>query len=240
MSDSDLLEVRQPINPEAASVDVACPHCHSIEEFHASAWSKQNPHGRFTLSPIHAYGVTCAGCRNDFCFKLTPAAHPWPSGPTRDVTCPDCQHTVTTHISVIRMMDGECRPDTCDKCGADFEVYADGRVVKVEYEQRPTARTPEQIMQYFQGLEFDPNGARDWPFTTEVEILLTVPVLRVFDDGTLQFMDDDAVELVYSPRLDPEALERFCEANIETYRAFHDEHETALDRRESVPLTPFW
>lgn len=138
-------------------------------------------------------------------------------------------------------MDMPCRPETCDQCCQDFEVYADGRVVRIEYERPQNRRTREQLLSHLAGLEFDPNGARDWPFTTEVEMLLTVAWLRVFDDGTQQFMDaDQEPPQVYSPRLTPDALERFCEANIEAYRAFHDGHEAALDRRESVPMVPFW
>ncbi|WP_434598587.1 hypothetical protein M1D58_27380 (plasmid) [Pseudomonas sp. R4-76] len=109
---------------------------------------------------------------------------------------------------------------------------------------RPKAVDPvhsQQLVEFFQGLTFDPNGARDWPFTTEVEQLVTVAWLREFEDGTQQFMDaDEEPPQVYSPRLTPDALERFCEANIEAYRAFHDSHEAALDRRESVPMIPFW
>ncbi|OKS58580.1 hypothetical protein PsaNZ65_02910 [Pseudomonas syringae pv. actinidiae] len=96
-------------------------------------------------------------------------------------------------------------------------------------------------MKFFKSLTFDPNGARDWPFTTEVETLVTVAWLEEFEDGTQQFIDaDQEPPHIYSPRLDPEALERFCETYIELYRTFHDVHEAALDRREPVPMTPFW
>jgi hypothetical protein len=70
---------------------------------------------------------------------------------------------------------------------------------------------------------------------------VTVAWLEEFEDGTQQFIDaDQEPPHIYSPRLAPEALERFCETNIELYRTFHDAHEAALDRREPVPMTPFW
>lgn len=121
---------------------------------------------------------------------------------------------------------------TCNDCNEAFCFKP-----KAAVEPWPEGNTMDE----FETLTFDPNGARDWPYTTEVESLLTVPWLREFSDGTQQFMDDDQNPVyVYSPRLPPEELERFCETHIEFYRAFYAEHERALDRRERVPMAPFW
>lgn len=168
--------------------------------------------------------------------------HAWPAGQTMDVACPHCAGTVATQISVVRDDDLPLRPEDCEACNAQFEVYPDGKTELVSAPRSgPLTERGLKAIKFFESLTFDPNGARDRPFTTEVETLVTVAWLQEFEDGTQQFMDaDQEPPQVYSPRLAPEALERFCEANIETYRAFHDKHEAALDRRESVPLTPFW
>lgn len=241
-SESDLLEVHQPINPDATSVDVTCPHCHTTEEFHASTWRQQDPQGHFSLAPIRAYGVTCAGCRTDFRFKLTAAVNPWPAGRTLDVACPACQHTVTTQIAVVRQMDGPSRPDTCDACGNDFEVYADGRVIVIEYERSKGRRNLLlEAMKAGGQVIFDPRGAETAPFITDVEVLLGgVPVV-IHADGTEQFLDDSAEPVhAYSPRLAADGLEAFCKANIAKYEAFSAEHGNDKLMTERVPITPFW
>lgn len=166
----------------------------------------------------------------------------WPAGPTMDVECPNCAGTVTTQIAVVREDNMPLRPESCGGCGADFEVFPDGKTVAVS---APGIGDPvaqgRRGAELFQTLTFDPNGSRDWPYTTEVEALLTVAWLHVFEDGTQQFIDDDQEpSQIYSPRLSPEALELFCEVNIDSYRKFHSEHEAELDLRESVPMTPFW
>lgn len=168
--------------------------------------------------------------------------HSWPAGQTMDVACPNCAATVATQISVVREDDLPLRPEDCEDCNAQFEVYPDGKTVLVSVPASgQLSDRALKAIKFFESLTFDPNGPRDWPFTTEVETLVTVAWLHEFEDGTLQFLDaDQQPPHVYSPRLDPEALERFCETNIDAYRSFHDKHEVALDRRESVAMTPFW
>lgn len=168
--------------------------------------------------------------------------HVWPAGETMDVACPNCAGMVATQIGVVRDDDLPLRPEDCEGCNAQFEVYPDGKTVLVSAPHLgPLSERGLQAIKFFESLTFDPNGARDWPFTTEVETLVTVAWLQEFEDGTQQFIDADQEQPhVYSPRLDPEALERFCEANIELYRSFHDKHEAELDRREPVAMTPFW
>ena len=88
---------------------------------------------------------------------------------------------------------------------------------------------------------FDPTGADEAPYTTEVEILLGGVCRVVFPDGTEQFMDDDDEPVhIYSPRLLPEALERFCEENIKHYMDFHDKHERQILRCERISMEQFW
>ncbi|CAD0264264.1 hypothetical protein DENIT_20153 [Pseudomonas veronii] len=92
-----------------------------------------------------------------------------------------------------------------------------------------------------QVIHFNPAGAEQAPFTTEVEILLGGVARLMFPDGTEQFVDgDDEPVHVYSPRLSPDALERFCEAHIERYQEFHSKHERQLIRCERVPMEKFW
>jgi hypothetical protein len=166
----------------------------------------------------------------------------WPAGETMDVVCPNCTGIVATQISVVRDDNLPLRPEDCERCSAQFEVYPDGKTVLLSAPlSGPPSESGLKAIRFFESLTFDPNGARDWPFTTEVETLVTVAWLEEFEDGTQQFIDaDQEPPHIYSPRLAPEALERFCETNIELYRTFHDAHEAALDRREPVPMTPFW
>jgi hypothetical protein len=82
-----------------------------------------------------------------------------------------------------------------------------------------------------------------FPYMGEVEVLLgSGGVCRVvFSDGTEQFMsDDEKPEYLYSPRLAPEKLERFCRENIAIYRAFHDRHIRQIIRCECVQMEAFW
>lgn len=90
-------------------------------------------------------------------------------------------------------------------------------------------------------ITFDPQGGETAPFITEVEMLLGGIGRLVFPDGTEQFVDDDDEPVyVYSPRLAAEELEAFCEANIERYRSFYDQHLPRLVRMERVPMDKFW
>ncbi|WP_282366547.1 hypothetical protein [Pseudomonas sp. PS02290] len=174
--------------------------------------------------------------------KLSSPEISWPAGRTMDVSCPKCDCTVTTQITMVREDHMPLRPESCDMCGADFEVYPDGKTTVVSIPGKGDSAEQGKInARLFQSLTFDPNGARDWPYTTEVEALLTVAWLHVFEDGTQQFIDEDqAPSQIYSPRLGPEELELFCKVNIDSYRNFHSEHEAELDHRKPVQMTPFW
>jgi hypothetical protein len=88
---------------------------------------------------------------------------------------------------------------------------------------------------------FDPDHARTAPFTAEVELLLGGVPIKVFPDGSEQFIDDDDLPArVYSPRLSTHELEAFCETNIEKYQAFNAEHGDETLITERVHLPPFW
>ena len=63
----------------------------------------------------------------------------------------------------------------------------------------------------------------------------------MYPDGTLQFADQDCTPVaVYSPRLEEQALETFCEQNIEQYRAHHKKHKAAIQEYETPAIEPFW
>ena len=63
----------------------------------------------------------------------------------------------------------------------------------------------------------------------------------VYDDETEQFLDDyGEPEYIYSPRLAPEKLERFCEENIHHYQNFHTNNMRKIIRGERVPMPSFW
>lgn len=90
-------------------------------------------------------------------------------------------------------------------------------------------------------LVFDPDGCINFPCTAEVEVLLGGVPVAVFDDGTEQFTDDygDPV-YVYSPRLKPDELEKFCEDNMDKYMDFHQKYERQILRCERIPMEKFW
>lgn len=88
---------------------------------------------------------------------------------------------------------------------------------------------------------FDPEGSDKYPCTGEVEQLLGGVGRVVYDDGTEQFLDDyGEPEYIYSPRLTPEKLERFCEENIHHYQDFHTNNMRKIIRGERVPMPSFW
>lgn len=242
MSESDLPEISKPVRRDTTSVLLVCPHCLEPDRHLASAWQQINSEGVFVVAQTVTYGVVCQSCQGAFYFRPKAAEQAWPSGPTMDVDCPNCSRTVATQISMVRDNDLPLRPEDCEACNAQFEVYPDGKTELVSAPSSgPLTERGLKAIRFFESVTFDPNGARDWPFTTEVEQLVTVAWLHEFEDGTQQFMDaDQKPPRVYSPRLTPDALERFCEANIKAYREFHDSHEAALDRRESVPMVSFW
>lgn len=242
MNESDLPEISKPVRHDTASVLLVCPHCLEPDRHQASAWQQINTEGVFVVAPTVTYGVVCQSCQGAFYFRPKAAEHAWPSGSAMDVECPNCARTVATQIGVVRDDDLPLRPEDCEECNAQFEVYPDGKteLVSAPRSGPPTERGLKAI-KFFESVTFDPNGARDWPFTTEVEGLVTVAWLHEFEDGTQQFMDaDQQPPHLYSPRLTPEALERFCEENIGAYEKFHSDHSAELDRRDSVYMKPFW
>ncbi|TCV51446.1 hypothetical protein [Pseudomonas sp. 460] len=88
---------------------------------------------------------------------------------------------------------------------------------------------------------FRPDQAGEFPFTTEVEMLLGGIGRAMYPDGTLQFADQDCTPVaVYSPRLDEQALEAFCQQHIERYRVHHQQHKAAIQEYETPAIEPFW
>jgi len=88
---------------------------------------------------------------------------------------------------------------------------------------------------------FCPDDIKGHPYSVEVEILLGGIPRAMFDDGTMQFLDQgtDPV-MAFSPRLDEDALEAFCEAHIEKYRAHHDQHRHLIADYETPGIEQFW
>jgi hypothetical protein len=90
-----------------------------------------------------------------------------------------------------------------------------------------------------QPINFDPNEAKVYPSIAEVECLLGGVGRRSFADGTQQFADKNP-DIVYSPRLDPEALADFCSQNIYHYRAHYERYEAEIDAGDTPEIMPFW
>lgn len=90
-------------------------------------------------------------------------------------------------------------------------------------------------------LTFDPSGYIGSEFRAEVEVLLGGVPTVAFIDGTQQFIDIvDGHAFVYSPRLPPNELERFCEVNIMQYQQFNEDNIEQIDNFERVCMKPFW
>jgi hypothetical protein len=88
---------------------------------------------------------------------------------------------------------------------------------------------------------FRPDKAGEIPFTTEVELMLGGIGRAMYPDGTLQFVDQACTPVaVYSPRLEEQALEAFCEQNIEQYRAHHQKHKAEIQEDVTPAIDPFW
>lgn len=56
----------------------------------------------------------------------------------------------------------------------------------------------------------------------------------------LRLCGDHDEGTVYSPRLTPEDLEKFCETYLQRYEDFFFEHETRLDAGDVIPMEPWW
>lgn len=105
------------------------------------------------------------------------------------------------------------------------------------------ARTKNQSRQMEPITIFDPDGWKNFPFTTQVEVLLGGVGRAVYPDDTEQFLDqgmNGEVELTYSPRLAPDELEEFFRKNIAHYEEFNAAHAHELDECKRVPMVQFW
>lgn len=131
------------------------------------------------------------------------------------------------------------RPADCESCGAEFDLSADGTTELTFAPSKQSTHSGRELLE--RTIIFEPAGAQVSPYTTEVEILLGGVARLVCPNGTEQFVDDHNEPVhIYSPRLHTEALERFCETNIERYQDFNDKHDRQLIRRKRVPMEQFW
>lgn len=163
----------------------------------------------------------------------------WPEGEKMTAQCPNCQSSMAVDIDAVREWEQDWRPVDCDTCLAEFELHADGHVVLMSAHVQQTTDKGRQLLNTI--IHFDPNASKTAPNTTAVEILLGGVGRLMFPDGTEQFVDDDAEPaLIYSPRLKPGELERFCEQHLDHYERFHQAHEEQLMNDERVAMEAFW
>jgi len=88
---------------------------------------------------------------------------------------------------------------------------------------------------------FCPDDVKGHPYSVEVEMLLGGIARAMFEDGTMQFMDQDTEpSTAFSPRLDPEALEAFCREHIDKYREHHDLHRQSIADYATPAIDQFW
>lgn len=65
--------------------------------------------------------------------------------------------------------------------------------------------------------------------------------LREYEGGDAQILNLEAGPgHVYSPRLPLAQLEIFCQAHLNGYQAFFDQHEVSLDHGEVIPMEIWW
>jgi hypothetical protein len=163
----------------------------------------------------------------------------WPPGEKMGVQCPNCHTDMAVDIVAVREWDMDCRPVDCDTCFAEFELHADGHTVLMS---APPARSTAKGREPLDSpIYFDPDASKTAPNITAVEILLGCVGRLTFPDGTQQFIDNDEEPvLIYSPRLTPEELERFCDQHLDHYKRFHQENEEQLKDFERVAMEAFW
>ncbi|MEQ4258906.1 hypothetical protein [Pseudomonas syringae] len=186
------------------------------------------------------FGVTVLTADADWLAQtFTERVAQWPPGETMTAHCPNCETPATVDIVNAREWDMPWRPVDCDNCFAEFELSADGSTaLMLGPDAQSTSRGRDHLNKT---LVFDPNGSKNAPHITAVEILLGGVGRLMYPDGTEQFVDDDGEPaLIYSPRLQPEALERFCEEHMERYERFHEEHEAQLAGFERIAMDAFW
>lgn len=170
---------------------------------------------------------------------FTERAPHWPAGATMTAQCPNCQGRMKIDIAAVREWEMPWRPVGCDTCLTDFELHADGHTVLMSAPPAQSTAKGQQLLN--RTIHFDPDGGKNFPNTTAVEILLGGVGRLMFPDGTEQFVDDGVEPaLIYSPRLKPDELERFCGQNLDRYERFHQEHEEQLVNYESVAMEAFW
>ncbi|HDL6887632.1 TPA: hypothetical protein PXM39_003593 [Yersinia enterocolitica] len=51
----------------------------------------------------------------------------WPDGDAMTVVCPHCSNPVDTQIAMVKENKLQLRPEHCQFCYSDFEVYPDGK-----------------------------------------------------------------------------------------------------------------
>lgn len=163
----------------------------------------------------------------------------WPAGEQMTAQCPNCQSSMAVDIDAVREWEQDWRPVDCSTCFAEFELHADGHTVLMSAYAKQTTDKGRKLLNTT--IHFDPNASKTAPNTTAVEILLGGVGRLMFPDGTEQFVDDDVEPaLIYSPRLKPGELERFCEQHLDHYERFHQAHEEKLMNDERVAMEAFW
>lgn len=89
---------------------------------------------------------------------------------------------------------------------------------------------------------FDPDGAERHPNIAAVEGLLGGVGRLIFEDGTVQFAENETYpEIVYSPRLTEDELESFCKDNIGHYEQYFESNFDEIDAGNDLPpIERFW
>ena len=100
----------------------------------------------------------------------------------------------------------------------------------------------ENFMNQESTISFDPEGAQRFPHIAAVEGFLGGVVRLVFEDGTVQFAENETYpDIVYSPQLPEPELEVFCGKHMAVYEQYFDENFEAMDRGDDLPpIDRFW
>lgn len=91
-------------------------------------------------------------------------------------------------------------------------------------------------------ITFDPDGCINFPNTACVESFLGGIGQLCFPDGTMQFAENETYpDIVYSPRLNKDELEKFCLDNLLIYEKYFDDNFDAIDKGDELPpIEKFW
>lgn len=86
---------------------------------------------------------------------------------------------------------------------------------------------------------FNPDGCTN---IAMVEMFLGGVGRLVFPDGTVQFAENDMYpDVVYSPRLTEDELEKFCEVNLSKYETYFENNFELIDKGDKLPpIEVFW